>query len=104
MKKSFPWAGLLMALLFLNLVVNVGLAYQYVKLARMARQGAAEILTLNERVAAANRDRAVLQALALESIKYAATNRQMLEAIRPFFPTFQRLGINVSTNPPAGQP
>ncbi|MCB1127501.1 MAG: hypothetical protein KDM81_13490 [Verrucomicrobiae bacterium] len=101
MKKSSPWSGVLLAVLVLSVLVNIALCYQYMKLVGIARRGAVFTRTLQEKVERANQDRAVLQAIAVESLKYARTNREMFQVVQPFFPTFHQLGINLNSNTPA---
>jgi hypothetical protein len=101
MKKSSPWNAVLLAVLVLSVVVNIALCYRYIRLAGVARRGAVDSLNLQQKVEAANKDRAVLQAIALESLQYAKTNQEMFQIVAPFFPTFQQLGINVNSNPVA---
>lgn len=103
MKKPFPWSSLLLTILGLSLLGNVALCYQYVKLASLSRRGTVEMRGLQEKVNAAQRDRAVLQAMAIESLKYARHHPAMLQALTPFLPAFKGLGINVTSNtaPPA---
>lgn len=88
----------MLAVLVLSVLVNVALCYRYTRLAGDASRGAHISRTLQERVEAANKDRAVLQAIAVESLKYARTNSEMFQVVAPFFPAFQMLGININSN------
>jgi ABC-type microcin C transport system permease subunit YejE len=105
MKKGFPWSSLLLALLAVSVLVNVALGYKYVRLAGIVRKEAMTARILQEKVAAAQRDRAVLQAMAIESLKYARRHPEVFRALAPFLPAFRQLGINVTSNaPPARVP
>jgi heme exporter protein D len=103
MKKAFPWSSLLLTILALSVLVNVALGYKYVRLAGIARQQSAVARMLQEKVAVAQRDRSVLQALAIESLKYAQHHPEMIRTLTPFLPAFRQLGINVTSNTPPTQ-
>lgn len=96
----------MLAVLVLSVLVNVALCYQYVKLNGIARKGAVNIRSLQEKVEAANRDLNVLRAIAIESVRYADTNPDMVPVINRFLPAFQQLGFNINTNsaPTGAQP
>ena len=100
MNRANSNVNALTLVLLVNVLVSAGLYFYYGYSLGRLRDLQVEGQRLQVEVAAANRDRALTQALAAEALDFARRNPAMDVAIRPYGALFQQLGL---TNRPAGQ-